>query len=930
MYALLLLLLAIPSWSQTPSQAESVINIDNFEKCGFISRFTPNKLNPECFQALNNAVIDQDWSLLRRNGYAAYNAVPCTGIQPVRGLWPFFSTDGSQYLLIYSSGTLFSSIGDGVCTPITGLTGLSTTAEMSCVQANGYEWCANGFNYLFKTNVTSTTFVTAAPIGPYVGTFRNRILIGGVSGNLTNLYLSGELDGTDWALPTTITYSTSPAIIRINGTNDGLAITCLMGEFQNNFYIGRQYDLYGLSGYDLRDFAVRKVSEQIGCMENKSVQEVNNVLSWLSRRGIEGLTGTQINWLSYVIDPTIRAIITSFGNSQSFTVNGNNFTNGLLSGISSTINPGNLVVSTFSATDDIGADFSKGTFSSALTTTTVPGSLQISSSPVLIFNGDFEQGSAGSAPTLWSCTNNVTANCDNGGAPILAGTKSGQMNAQCIGDTTGVDAQVRILNTGNVTLISYSQTSDPTVLTGKTIDLTAYSTQTLKIQFFAFGGNGGNKQGTLTSSTFTAISSISYVATGYQSCADASVYGFRAIDNVTVNRFFPIGESSFTATFTSQIFDTGFSTPVGGPITVSSNVPGGTTLTYQIRSATSTNGVFDAFTTVGNQNRITETNRFYQYRSIFTTQVGTSTPRIDSVNLIAETTGYYITPCVTASGITSFGLLSVDAVNNGGSFTIGISTGNSCNAVTNPSGNFMTVTPNSIISVATSSFFAARIIFNIDSGTQTPILNNLTFNWNSGPSRPLVASSNYQNKYWLFYTTSTAVGAYNDHAVVYDQNQHWQLHDDITARSAAIYLNSLYIGDSQATGTVYLFDTGSADKGNPYSFSFKTPDLDGGDPMSNKQFSRAYLLVSAPTTSAQSSSLDCNYAIDGSTTTYSLGTVNLTEAAEIGGYFVAKLPFPSGSASRGNWVNMSCTNSGTQGPIRIHGIKIVYTKTDWK
>lgn len=959
----LLFFLAVSAWPQVPGVGESVISIEKFETCGFISRFSPNKLTPECFQSLNNAVIDQDRSLLRRNGYATYNATPCTGSQPVRGMWPFYATDGSQYLVLQSSGSMFSSKGDGLCTAIPGLSGLSLTAQMSCVQALGFLWCSDGIDSVFRTNVVSTSVVTQAPLGKYIGTFRNRILLGGVNSALTNLYLSGELDGLDWTLPT-VQYTTSPAIIRINGTNDGLAISCLMGEFQNNFYVGRNYDLYGLSGYDLRDFAVRKVSEQIGCMDNNSVKEVNNVLTWLSHRGIEGLSGTQINWLSYPIDPTIRTIITAAGNTQGFAVNGGNFATGNLKAsgngapVSATISPGNLVVSTWGVADTFNFDTLNN-----VDTTTIPGSVVLEHSTATAkLLEDFEGYSVGATvSTPWinegpitgwtvasfsgskraftdcsSCgeerMSQVVPSTDTygrwsvdftlGSSVFFTGDARKLMSYTFLaGGTT--EYSIRIYNIVNSGTYAYRLYRGESQVVGSTISMSGGDTATLEVVRTSSGSfillaNGVNKATAYDPFNITTTKIILSVYVG------AGGEGTFYIDNIKLPQFSTSGQ------VLSVVYDTALSTPTWGPIVASTNAPVGTSAVFRTQVSSTFAGPLDAavISTVGVKIASAQ-KEFLKYTLTLSGTTDASPQVAGPVGLSANTTAYYITPCVTAAGITSWNTLTVDAVNNGGSFSFWISTGSSCAEVINPNTNWNAQVPNSIISAATSVFSAARVLFSVNSATQTPILNDIIFSWNAGSSRPPVASSNYQNKYWMFYTTSTAVGAANDHAVIYDQNQHWQLDDDIPAASAALYLNSLYIGDSGATGTVYLFDTGQSDNGRDYNFSFQTPDLDGDDPVSLKQFDRAYLLMSAPATTIQSSSMTCTYSLDGSSVTYPLGTVGLSEAPGTGGYFVAKLPFPVAQPVTGQWINLACNNTGSQGPIRLYGIRIVYTKTDW-
>jgi len=54
------------------------------------------------------------------------------------------------------------------------------------------------------------------------------------------------------------------------------------------FSIRRNEDeIYGVYGFGRNDFVVRTLSTEVGCIEDKSVQEKDGALYWLSRRGIE-------------------------------------------------------------------------------------------------------------------------------------------------------------------------------------------------------------------------------------------------------------------------------------------------------------------------------------------------------------------------------------------------------------------------------------------------------------------------------------------------------------------------------------------------------------------------------------------------------------------------------------------------------------------
>lgn len=939
LWFVLLLGLASSSQAQAPTPQEKVIEISSWRDCGFISRFSPNLIPPNCLQSVNNVLFDADWSMSRRNGYTVYNSTPCTN-QPIKGMWPFYADTGAKYLISFSSGQMFYSAGDGGCTSIPGLAGLSTADEMSCVQSLGYLWCTNGVDPVFKTNVISTAVVSNAPRGTLISAFRNRILISGVVGSQTELYLSGELNGDDWALNLYPNLSTSPAIIDISGVNDGDSVNCLLGQFQNQFLIGRNSDMYALSGYSNQDFALRKISQEIGCIEPKSVQEVNNVLYWLSRRGVESYTGTQITPASYPIEPTINQIISATANNRTFTVKsyqdwaaGNECAAGNGSCLSVNRVPGNLTTSLWTQQTDTQAEWEAGTVDSQLTTTSNPNSVQFSTISTLITNGNFDTyditnwtcQSTTCGPTNTGCGYNPTDYYESGHLFRAGGYALANIN----GASQPNDVQILRASDNAVLATPVVCTIGDPGCAGGTIDLVALglSTQTLRIRF---GGHGNCTAVYLLSSPFVGVSSISYV--GYRFVDDSPEHmniGWSGLQQVRVNSYFDSSQSSATATYFSPLYDTGFSTPIGGNFLATISTPTGTNITFAARGCTDALTCKD-WTPININDQIPFNDEFWQIMSTFTTQVSTKTPVLSLEYLKATTTGYYISECVQPSTITTWGSFRVDAVENGGSFDFWLSTGNTCNDAINPNATWYPQTENAAITISTSvAYTAARVKINLTSAEQTPKVQDMTWIWRIGTSRPPVASSTYKDRYYLFYTTSTSNTAYNDHVVIYDYNNKWTLFDDINAYSSALYLNKLYTGDSKNSGVIYIQDNGYSDAGGSFNMSFKTPDLDGGAPQEPKSFSRAYLLMSAPNGNASNTNLACNYSLNGSTVTYSLGNVQLSESGEGTGYFVAKLPFPLNQPTLGNWISLSCSYNGSSGPLNIYGLKIVYKPSMW-
>jgi hypothetical protein len=958
LFVLSLSLLALRAAAQTPSKTEQVIDAKDLQNCGLITRFPGDIINSNCFQQETNMLSDRTGVPTRRNGYSAYNGTACPGSQPIRGMWPFFAQSGIQYLIMYSSNSLFYSPGDGTCNYITQMEGqLSGTATMECTQLNGYLWCTDGIDPVFGTNVISTQAAalngTAAPTGYHIGTFRNRLLISGIpgvgsNGSASEVYLSGELNPLDYNIPA-IQLTTSPAIISINGINDGIIVNCLMGEFQNQFLIGRNYDLWGLSGYDLSNFTLRKISSQVGCLEPRSIQEVTNVLYWLSYRGIEGYSGTQINRVSYPIDSQILPIIASAGNTETYSLAsesewqlGNLIASGPGAALSATIDPGSVVPSSWSFIEPAYDTFTVVTSTFHVSTSAYVGSVILSIDTGTIPGANtLPTGSPGSGN--WFFTSGsvvaVTPAACGAGSPSLYSLEI-SLPGSCASQSNTTQESVGIFN-ANTSFFIVDQTKTGPFTDGCSTynepipyQYSNNSSNQWEAQFEASGQGigGGALSPIIPGNTLgdNIVYTVNYADSGGQCLVQF---------NIWQQPYYYLSGS-----YKSEIFNTEFSTPTWSPFEASvSSGQSVSSVTFTSQVSSTMAGPFDTAQNITLGSKIQSAQKQYIiYTASFTVNYSSvsfaNVPQVNATSLSAESTGYYITPCVEVSSPSSYGNFLVDAETDGGQFTFWTSTGATCSAATNPNTTWTPQIPNSVITASTSTtYIASRVLFYVDVATEVPTLNSITFTWNNGAKRPPTASARWDDRYLLFFTTNTASNAVNDHVFIYDQNQKWQLWDDEYAASATLFQNTLYTGDSNATGIVYQQDVGSTDgiNQNPFTMTFQTADFDGGDPNMNKQFSRAYFLLGAPSNSNGNAALNCNYAIDGSSLTFSLGSVSLSEAPYTNGYWVAKMAFPTPAGLptdqpvTGHWLNLTCGYTGTVGPIVVHRIRVVWNPLSW-
>lgn len=956
MLKIILSLLLVPSavFSQGLDGGEKEFLYPEFTQCGLVTKWSSAKIPPNCLQTSLNVLFDEDLSVYRRNGYTVYNTVPCSDLKSIKGMWAFNSPDGQRFMVINSSQSFFYSKWDGLCTSISGLSGFNTVENFECTQTLGKLWCTNGVDTPFYWDGISTKSITGMPIGDKIGNFRNRVVISGVSGELSRIRLSGEGNGEDWTLVIP-GRSTSPSSIDISGTNDGERIKAIMGTYQNSLLIGRENDIWGLYGNDRRDFTLRQINNQIGIIDGRTSQEKDNSIVWMSRRGLEKMSGATIERISDPIRDITDDIVNNSANqrSKSYTSQ-EQWEAGLADSslnqegpLSTSIYPGSVVPSTWSHVETEGIDWSTGTQSNTSTSTS-PGYLEIGYE-------DFEDLNYTANP-VWTNTSTASVAFLSGIAYtnqtglIGTGLRMFSTSTAIVGTFTfdykiaSESPSFKFISTG--TWSSVAQGSGY-YITLEYYNVGAASTTIKKniggsiTTLCTMGQVPNNSTGTINinrtnEGIFTMTQSEAVPVSTSCTFTDLALTtsSFAGFMSVPLNNGF--GNFKFikksTASWVSPIFDTTFSTPTGGPFSRTDLAPTGSTITYSLRQSTaSAMGDNPSYSAIGSTQsyRIPFTKRYWQYKADFSTDYSTQTPQIDEVGLQATATGYYIADCVNTTGMTSWGnFRPVTAIVGGGAISYWTTSGTSCNQVTRDTATWTVQTANSVVAVATNTYLGIKVYESPYTSSDTTRLDAITVDWKEGNGIPVMASVVFKDRYYLFYTTSVVQTAYNNNTIIYDRNDKFTLFDGINAGAAVVYDNKLYTGDSQNTGYIYQQSTGTTDNGGNYSFKIKTSDYDYGNPVVKKLLKRVYLTLKSET-QGQNIDLTVKCYINGSTTAYSLNSVGLDEADE-SGYFVAKFPVSIEQEIAFNWLSFEIEYAGGQGPLSLYSIRSVYKSLRWE
>ena len=914
-----LLFLLLSPWVQAqeipPALPVQSVELSGFSE-GLVTRTAANTIPDNALTEALNVLVDEDQPgvIVRRQGYTQCNATAIGESLSVRGLWDFDANNGTKYQVANSSSSFYEHDGDCVWTLIPGLTQFDRDTDFDCVPYLAKFWCTNGQTVFYwdPTGSPSTHTVSAAPLGTLIDGFRNRIVIGDVASNQSRFYLSGELDGTDW---TTGPKSTSPAIIAVGGVNDGNKIRCLMGTYGDAYLIGKEKGISALSGFGQTDFRLREMSREVGCIDDRSVREKNNSLYWLSTRGYERLRGNTIERVSDPIRDLTDSIIASAGNlveqtdtTQTDFEAGNLAAAGPGATLSATISPANVVAGTFSFVDSSSITFfNSGTFDLTAVSDGTEVRLSTDFPPnTPPTNSELETGLL----VPWSCLttgSGADTKCGITTTGAIAGVYSASFTATCI-SPGGSDSFYLINSVSGSTITSQSNFMTAGAST-TTLDTSSYFGQVAYLHFNA--SVSGGESSTLYSGTFTVLDTLTFRKSGTTGCG-----GYRGglIDSVQV---FADQVYHDTGTYTSKIFDTSFSTPIGGVFSATVSSGTGYNLSFKIRSSTSPNNdMWGSYVDISPGSQVDRVQRYWQYVASFSITVTTSTPVLYDATLIGGTTGQFISECMNpGTAISSWDRLGCDFTNFDGSWSIAIATGATCNAATRSTATWNAHTNNNVISINTAPFVAYRLTngFSIFVPTGNPTAHSCSIAWNEGETRPPLATSVHLDRLHIAYTTNTISGSKNDHMLVLDRNDKWVLWDNLNCYSLNLYKRELHCGSSNADGLTHTLYSGTDDDGSSFISRFRTKAYAFGGPQEKKEFIQfGAELEPEPDTSYDISGA-FRYYLDRSTTSVSIGPVDMGEDANH--LLWAEMPFSLSNSVIGRYLQLEGEVSGNNKPF---------------
>jgi hypothetical protein len=799
-------------------------------------------------QVARNVLTDGGYLEKRPGNTLLTTVLSGYGVQYV-GDW--VAQSGTRYLIAQASNTVYQT--DFSAAPVA-IGTVASGRRLDSVASYSKVYFADGSKPLWSWDATSTATVTGAPHCTYLAVKDTRIFCGNIPNEGTSRVRISSAGGANyWTVPADVgSVDNAPNVFDFT-PDDGDSVQCLAATPWGVF-VGKKYSSSMIKGTGNLTYELRLLDPKIGCVDQRSVQMVNGVLQWLSVDGVYGYDGAgPPAIISRKLDPLLRSLNFADATAREWVIDtqsqwqaGNLTASGAGAPISATIYTGAITPSSATFTETPSSAVFYGTCEGCgLDARGEIAFAGVTSTYTVRYDAAAVPGSDG-----WTVTgpNNITESV-SGGTLTLAGAFPGAVGTQAalvyynksLSAAAGANKFLVARMAANVDHPHIITPSDGVAFAGFgpatagnacVVRLTAnairygagsvavesytantYSTFTVVLSSandaVSFWRNGVFVTSSTTSGCDTQTAAFG-VSAQAPSLSGATFYAFVDFVYASTGVAHP-GTSDIVsvATFTSRIFDTGFSTPTLGPINLSSFSVAGTVSPYTLRTSTSPNNDlwtdFQSF--VPGHKPQFYTNRYVQYRGTWTaTNLVAATPgSISTFAFAAATTGYYYSPVhFVGSNITSWGAFNVtDSAPEGSTLTYQVRAATyAFTDLTNIA--WTTQVPNQDIglSVSTPTYFQWRVLFALNSASSTAVnISRAQVAWNEGTIRT-VASGVNDRRYFLCVAVSTSATV-PDTCLVRQKTGEWVTWDGPSIGAMGLYNNQLVVGDGSTGSNVW-------------------------------------------------------------------------------------------------------------------------------
>lgn len=858
-------------------------------------------IDPDFAQdTLNVDVTPGGKSIKKRSGYGLYKTLSTT--QGLHGGIHFFDSTGNDIQLWASSTSIYGIVADATPTQIVSSTTLNAT--MDCADVQGSAYCVtSGRDFYIKTNGATLQSWSTSPLGTMIEATPDRVVVAGVSGSASTLFVSGSNSFNTYTVGPLTTDPFNEVIAA-----PGSKLTHIRWGCQKLLWWKDQS--FGYFDFDDQYSAdLRIVSDTIGTFDNTSAIDPGGNVWFRGQDGhiyeydCSGLVKQTIE-----ITPQVQA--SGRRTSNSFTqTSQSDWQSGASSptvSLSFTLSPGDVVPSSFSSVETAKADFQQGTSSSNITFQS--GDMIISTNAVEISNNGFESGDY----TNWTNSGFNSVSASVVGTDCTATPQAGSFLAPVSDNgfhSSNLIAELDDASSGNYiasSSITWVANSCSWVLRTITVG-SAYARRKVKLKFFS-------PAYTLTSDPFilNGADVKFYTASG---CAGAvCAASFFAID--TINN--TPKSNITTANYTSKVYDTGQSTCTA---LVQANWTANEFVPYiELQTAIDSAGPWTQIATSSDTNA--NARRYIRYLSSFT--VGTNDDALTTLNdatLYALSSGTYFSAWKNAPNFTSWGTFNPTTQSNGATHAFYVRASTSPQSVLNSTVAWVAQPENSLVATSTVGvYFQIIDSFTVTSASVPIALNAFTVNWFEGNATDQAYMTYFDNSIWTSVAFGVGISS-NNYIFKRDLiNDGWNLYY-FGAGGMLIQNNHLFFGDVGSTGKIYQFGSGTSDNGSVINAFWKSKDFTGSDPFLQNQ------LTQIDTFARQNSnqSITGTYTLDTSTTSTSY-TINLSTT--VASIIQNRKLLPSGK--NGYTFNYKLGDNSTMSNWEILGYRIGYTQLPYR
>lgn len=854
---------------------------------------------------LNVDVTPGGKSIKKRPGYGLYKTLYTSNLSGIKGGYHFFDSSGNDVQLWASSTSIYGIVADATPTQIVSSATLNST--MDCADTQGSAYCVtSNRDFFIRTNGTTLTSWHTSPLGTMVEATPDRVVVAGVSGNLSTLYVSAANSFTSF----TVGPQTTDAFTEVIAAPGSKLTHIRWGCGKLLWWKDQSFGFFAFE--DQYAAQTKIISDTIGTFDNTSAIDPGGSVWFRGQEGhiwqydCSGLIKQSIE-----ITPLVQGSGRRTSNSWTQTTQSDwqagasSFT----ATLSTVISAGDVVTSSFNVTENSSASgWGSGTASNL-----VVGASSITLSTNNsgnITNPDFESSFSGNWTASDGACIRSTGDSDLLSCPNLT-PQSGSAYATCSipGNGNRVNSfQITDLNGTTLTEATFTSPGC-TWISGS---LLAGSHVGKRVKFRLRALDATQESFLTTADSYILGGNVGFY---YVTLVHAPTNNYlTAIDNITN------GSSTITSgNFVSKVYDSGMPysfTYASATWSVNTSTP-----SFVLQQSTSATGHFFDITASTGQNRQAD-RRYFRYLSTFTvTGADSALSALRGVQLIAASSGTYFSAWKNAPNWTAWSTFNPTYSNGDGSHAFYTRSSTSPFTVLNSSPAWVAQTANALVATSTGIYTQVIDSFTITSATgTTPTLSDFSLNWFEGSATDQAYMLYFDNAIWTDVAYGTGVSS-NTYIFKRDLiNDGWSLYN-FGAGGMLVQNNHLFFGDVASTSQIFQFGSGSADNGTAITSFWKSKDFTTTDPFLQASLTQIDTFAKKDT----GSTLTATYAMDTSTTTtaYSILLSSTTQTV-----VQSRKLIPSGKT--GYTFNLKYGDASASSNWEILGYRISFTLNPYR